>query len=239
MADPFVSRRQVLANLIVVEEQKLKYIQDQITAAERQKRHQAHALRGGYIRSPFVVLHVMQKLGAGHAMIEFVSKLILPSRVVSPIQRDARFNWPDRFRFLMNRRRVIIKADRVWDNRFAVEHRRVIRKAKRLMAEFRVYQDIFASNGRGVAPKRIIMVQALRRHWLFNDVDTDDLPARLDNPKKARRWSVRFRRFWKVRWGKMSLKSCLSFEEQGAKVCRSGTKFGTKIGPKNETTFWS
>jgi hypothetical protein len=161
MADPFVSRRQVLANLIVVEEQKYKYIQDQITAAERQKRHQAHALRGGYIRSPFVVLHVMQKLGAGHAMIEFVSKLILPSRVVSPIQRDARFNWPDRFRFLMNRRRVIIKADRVWDNRFAVEHRRVIRKAKRLMAEFRVYQDIFAASGRGVAPKRTMMVQAL------------------------------------------------------------------------------
>ena len=239
MADPFVSRRQVLANLIVVEEQKYKYIQDQITAAERQKRHQAHALRGDYIKSPFVVLRVMQKLGAGQAMIEFVSKLILPSRVVSPIQRDARFNWPDRFRFLMNRRRVIIKADRVWDNRFAVEHRRVIRKAKRLMAEFRVYQDIFAANGRGVAPKRTMMVQALRRHWLFNDVDTDDLPARLDNPKKARRWSVRFRRFWKVRWGKMSLKSCLSFEEQGAKVCRSGTKFGTKIGPKNEATFWS
>ena len=229
----------MLANLIAVAEQKYQYIQDQIAAAERQKRHQAHALRGDYIKSPLVVLHVMQKLGAGHAMIEFVSKLILPSRVVSPIQRDARFNWPDRFRFLMNRRRVIIKADRVWDNRFAVEHRRVIRKAKRLMAEFRVYQDIFASNGRGVAPKRTIMVQALRRHWLFNDVDTDDLPARLDNPQTARRWSVRFRRFWKVRWGKMSLKSSLSFEEQGAKVCRSGTKVGTKIGPNTETTFWS
>ena len=210
----------MLANLIVVEEQKYKYIQDQITAAERQKRHQAHALRGGYIRSPFVVLHVMQKLGAGHAMIEFVSKLILPSRVVSPIQRDARFNWPDRFRFLMNRRRVIIKADRVWDNRFAVEHRRVIRKAKGLMAEFRVYQEVFAGSGRGVAPERTMMVQALRKHWLFSDVGTEDLPARLENPKKARRWAVRFRRFWKVRWSKMNLKSCLSFEEQGAKVCR-------------------
>ena len=79
MADPFVSRRQVLANLIAVAEQKYKYIQDQITAAERQKRHQAHALRGDYIKSPFVVLHVMQHLGGGQAMIEFVSKLIMPS----------------------------------------------------------------------------------------------------------------------------------------------------------------
>ena len=234
-----MSRRQVLANLVAAAEQKYQYIQDQITAAERQKRRQAHALRGDYIKSPFVVLHVMQKLGAGQAMLEFVSRLIMPSRVWSPTPRDARFNWPDRFRFLMNRRRVITKADRVWDNRFAVEHRRVIRKAKRLMAEFRVYQEVFAASGRGVAPKRTMMVQALRRHWLFSDVGTDDLPARLENPKKARRWAVRFRRFWKVRWSNMNLKSCLSFEEQGAKVCRSGTKFGTKIGPKNEATFWS
>ena len=75
----------MLANLIAVAEQKYQYIQDQITAAERQKRHQAHALRGDYIKSPFVVLRVMQKLGAGQAMVEFVSKLIMPSRVWSPI----------------------------------------------------------------------------------------------------------------------------------------------------------
>ena len=35
----------------------------------------------------------------------------------------------------------------------------------------------------------------------------------------------------------MSLKSCLSFEEQGAKVCRSGTKFSPQLDPKTRPLF--
>ena len=212
------SRRAALGKLIEEAKQNLQEIRHRVRDADTMAKRRHRCLDGHRTFAPFIVLQLLVCYGAGEAMLTAISKFLVSPQIWTAAGKNADFNWTARLRDLMDRPRVTLAAAEIWANRCAPQHRRIIRKARRILAEYQVFKDLIQANKRGTAPKRATLVQALKRYWVFDDVGSDALPNNLHTLEQIRRWVHRFRRFWQVSWGKLALRSALTPEEQSAKV---------------------
>lgn len=172
--------------------------------------------------SVYVLLRLMTDYGVNTDLLILVSKLLLPHSAWSPVGKPIGWTWAEQLQVRMAKPKVQSLADVIWANRCAPEHRRLIRKVKRLVAESYVFQNIVELNHKGTTPKRHHMVTLLRKVWPRSDVGTDRLLQRLDLVHVQRHWAERFRSFWKVSWGKLPVRGALTLEQQSDKVWRPG-----------------
>ena len=214
----FASRIGASGDLIEEVKQNVTELRHRVRDADAvfQRRHRG--LDGYRVVAPLIVLKLLECYGAEEAMLAAVSKFLLPQRIWSVAGKGAEFNWTARLRDLMDRPRVTLAAAEIWANRGAPHHRRIVRKTKRVLAEYQVLKDLMRANKRGIAPKRARLVQALKRFGVFSAADADVLPSNLHGVTAARRWVHRFRRFWRVSWEKLAVRAASTPGEQGAKV---------------------
>ena len=212
------SRRRCLQQRIDQAAAELKRLRQNEKVASQQVEQQLRSAAGLRTTSVFVLLRLLGSLGVEEAMLTTVSKLLLPLTLWSPVGKVDGWSWADQMQLLLDRPRVVDQADLVWANRCAPEHRRIMRRAKRLAAESKVFAALLRMNKKGASPKRTRLIRWLREAWTYGDVGTDVLPGRLDELKAARRWIHRFRTVWQVRWGKLPVRGNLTPQEQTAKV---------------------
>lgn len=220
----------------------IKQIRQQARVANNVDARRKHDALGNRSIQCFVMLRLMRQYGADEATLAVISKLLVPSSIRSAGCPDSDAAWGVKVFALMERPRVAEAANSIWANRVALKHRRAIRRVKRILAEFHVFQHLVHMNSKGVAPRRTAMVAWLQRHWIFDDVGTDAFPNTLHDDRKAMKWACRFRRFWRVSWSKLPARAALSLEDQCSKVegaeSSRGPFLGPLLGPVFETVLW-
>lgn len=239
MTSPLQSRRQQLQQQI----QSVKTGLDELRRIEKANlqrlyRRKRKAFGYGYTGT-FVTLQLMDNIAADEAMLSAVSKLLLPPSIWSSDGKPEGWRWKIELYRLLARPRVRERAAAVWANRVAPKYRRIMRRAKRLVAEYRVFAHAVALNRRGVTPRRVVLVRWLKAFWPYSDVGTDVLPNNIDVDRKAKRWVQRWRRRWGVKWSKLNVRGNMTPAEQTAKALPFWTESVSILGPKIRTSFWT
>ena len=183
------------------------------TTAQR-KRSEA----GERSQSLLVLLRIIEKYSNDERLLITVAKLLLPQHKKYVELTACGTDWKQNLRERMDRQDVTAVVDNILGNRAALQHMRVIKRAKRLVAEYKVFQKVISWNQKGVAPKRAFLVQWLRQHWHHDDDDADEFLDNLSSNKKASKWLERFKCFWQLRWSKLPVRGNMSPEEQSRKV---------------------
>jgi len=239
MSSPLQSRRQQLRQQIEIVKAGLEELRrTEKVHLQRLDRRRRKAIGYGYTGT-FVTLQLIYRIAADEAMLSAVSKLLLPPSIWSHVGKPEGWLWRTELQRLLRRPRVQNRADAVWANRVAPMYRRIMRRAKRLVAEYRVFAQAVALNRRGVTPKRVTLVHWLKAFWPYSDVGTDVLPNNVDVDRKAKRWAQGFRRRWNVKWSKLKVRGNMTPAEQTTKALPFRAEFVSILGPKIETSFWT
>ncbi len=94
--------------------------------------------------------------------------------------------------------------------------------ASDLSNQYQVYKELLVMNQNGVRPKKADMVSWLNRYWPRSGDATDALLVTLDaREKSVTKWMRWFRWFWHIYCGKLPIRSEMTPEMQGVKVCSS------------------
>ena len=117
----------------------------------------------GWAKSPFVALGLLLEYGVAEDSVTGASKLMLPKHTWGADNKPSTWNRAVEMRRRLEAPRIKDKLDVAWANRFAPQHRRVIRKVKRLMAELKVFQQVMATNERWVTPKQEQLIIGLKK----------------------------------------------------------------------------
>lgn len=230
-AGAMASRRHEIMSLIRCAEGYLAELRNAEQAEASACRERFRTAAGERRIACYVKLRLMERYGISQSVIVRVSKLMLPRKVWSPEFRHPAWSWEAVLLAHMESPKVARRAQTIWDNRTAAQHRGTVIKVKRLVAETYVFAEIMQKNGVGVMPKAKDLTTLLKRKWPYSDPATDAFPDTLTTGKKRSRWLHRFRRFWKVKWSKLPLRGFVTPEIRSHKV------FKRFAG--NECAFWS
>lgn len=186
------------------------------TAVRRRREIQQQGFRS---RRKLVLLQLLKKYSPEEAMLGAVAKLLLPSSVWQGCDDSGVQGRLSHVQRLLAHPRVLAAAEEAWANRETPKHVRLLRRAKRLTTEFKIYGEVLLKNSKGVTPKRDDMVRWLRQYWPYTGDSTDSLPAAVLVKKGAvERWMRRFRRFWNVAFKKLPIHAETSLAVQELKV---------------------
>jgi len=235
LGDEGSSRRRTLAALIHDATSQLQDMQKAIHAMQVTSRRRDVNRTGRSNTRKLVTIYLLGKYRMDWCMSMMIARLLLPRITWDGCDGEAGLTRGEHLNNVLNQRKVQKQANKVWRHPAAPSSIRMLRKVKRLVAEYQVYKELLDMNQKGVPPKKKKMVSWLGKYWPRSGDATDALVLRVEaNEKAITKWMRRFRQFWHISFGKLPIHNELTPEMQGIKVSVLVQFLVPKVVPKCE-----
>ena len=207
--------------------------------ARHQKRRREVARSGQRRKNQLILLRIIRRFLPNEALPLCIAKLLLPGTVWEQCVATDPTSEAAHLERLLAQRKIKDEALKVWSHPREPKNMRMLRKAKRLATEQRMFTHVLLMNGKGVTPKQADLMMFMAKAWPITGDPSDDVPNHIALRRRwTEKWFVRFRRFWHVAFSRLQIREAMSEEVQALKVRGVGPNLTPKwvpnLDPKRE-----